>query len=406
MESSEAYQLVVGDSLYSIPHCLVVRDYGESYPISSLMLEKMVSASLHREFSALSVIRRWRPHCAGRRLVVIGLPPNHQSRATRWVWCIRLHLEMSEATEPTVKLLSQHLGRLVWPLQTAEAATMWSDFVQHSVMSTSSLVVNYTPSKLAVSWCDEESCERVASFPADQRVPLQCLLRAFSLCLLKAGPGTLNSAVRRVERKRKRSSHGILPVGVFASLPGDIMHTIAGFCINDQTVVRTRRQVCQQWTAIREASVGLMRVADNLGVDFVRHGIRLGRAVAFGQRVDDALALRDHVLPSGVNPLCLLSELFLGTSTSILDATYLHDDQLMLLTYMRLLGGKSDTAFPPPSPYVRMCSYHVFNARDHGTRSHSQRRVPSRLRLSMRVPRECVQERITSGWSLVLYTPK
>ena len=387
----ESYNLVVGDSLYNIPRCLVARDYGETYTITEAVWKEMVDTSNHREFSAMSVVRRWRPTALAHRLIVIGLPSNpNSSSKTRWVWCLRVKLEVSpRANNTTRSLLSEQLTHLLWPLRAEEAISVWGDFAQHSVMQTSSLVVEYLPTALPIRWGDEKLCRRMTSFSTpNPSCPLQCLCVAVSIGMLQAATNFKDDRVVRDTVRRRRNKHASTTYNLIEVLPMDVLNLILKLCVGSSR---------KQWTTLRAVSVCFRVVAQHLAVEWTKHTIHLGRLTAFGTCVADAIRFRDHVIPSGIDPMCLLDNIVPLVLPQTLQPSVA--DSTILLVYMRLLAGRGDQDYPPPSPYVRMYQQlGTPNFHKHSTRKQSL----VRIRILMRVPRELVQRQYELGWSVVL----
>lgn len=416
------YYIYKGEKLVEINERWIERDYNVAYPVRPDMWRKFCIDGVHSAFDAKVMCVSFKTSAVP--IVVVRIP--HEmcgtSNQDQFVWCMRASI-----TADLPGNLSGRLGdRFLWPLSPNDAYIFWQTLSDSQASQPSRLVTDYRP-WVHPSVPTKNLFENWTDLPGTFELEGTSELRSDHLLIAALKPSTKGnltqpdqvsqfmtlpsdqlrflSVERAAKQWRAQTPHS------FDLLHGDsldsVLHPLVTTYIDTPAYGAHRN-----WTALRAVSRNFRDSVNSATVSWVGRAKVLSEKAMDSRMVAPAIALRDFVVPTGLDVLQLLGEVCQSP-----DVCHRH----LLLIYMRLRGRKRFGSMPPEAP-PRPPPVHAQRAidvgprmfREHGklltneyapVRLHNTRltnaEVSIRVRFVGRVPPQLVKyATICCGWQI------
>tara|TARA_B110000046_G_scaffold33237_1_gene35768 strand:+ start:2008 stop:3312 length:1305 start_codon:yes stop_codon:yes gene_type:complete len=417
------YYVYEHDKLYKIDERWIERDYNVAYPIRAEMWSRFCRDGVHSAFNAMLLLKAWKLSA----MPVVVLRVLASGGEDRFLWCMRVNIH-STAGPPF-----KSIGRcFLWPLSPMDAFGLWKHLANSPSESGSRLVTDFCPwfqidgERPFCSWLDLSGTTELDRVPGLEIPDGEHMVLA-AVRPTVYGSTQPNEVARFMQPRedlkptkplhlstacvlKRLRSDGTCP---FNLLTADAVDSVLDPLVLAY-VYTPAHEALARWTALRQVSQAFRSAVDAATAAWVDRAVALLNRANRERTVEAALRLRDFVVPTGLNVVQLLAEVYHRGSAS--------GPHWRLLVYMRLRARKPLGAQPPPAPVrplteeeKRLVDIGPRMGRTHGklfeqdgwaTHRHNTRRaseeVSLRVRMVGRVPHHLVNyAKICLGWEVV-----
>lgn len=348
------YYVMQEDKLLEINQRWVSRDYNMSYPIGPGQWRRFCSDGIHSAFDAKVMTMAWKPSATP--VVVVRVPSEViDDVQDRFIWCVRVRITVAHG-----EVVDGKVGdRFLWPISPNDSCKLWGTLACSATEHMSRLVTDFRPwrhpldhqRRLLGSWVDLPGTFEIKAI-SDARAMRGDHMMCAAVRLAKtrgmkqpdqvARFMTLPTDQLRIARfKPKRSPAGSLVKFLYGDVLDHVLHPLVDTYIHTPNYGALRH-----WTALRAVSRDFRDSVDSATVRWIDRAAALVRDAMRTRKVAAALALRDFVVPTGIDVLQLITELY-QTDDLVLER------RQALILYKRLRARKplgSNPPEPPPRP--------------------------------------------------------